>query len=277
MIYQESTRVRRIVGRLDRGEEIVESVSEFCRDHGIEAAEIRGSGRLDRIELVRFDRDIGDYREVFGDDGHFDLLNLNGNVATLGDEIAVRLQAVVSADGPVSPQVVAGQLRSGRALEFEFVLEVFEDLELERRLDDSGRLSLKAVKKKALDEETDRAPAGEALGGQSMNWDEAAEAADSEVEEVESAEPATSETASEESSPDDIYGDFDLDEPILESGDVLDHSKLGRCRVMKVEDDKYAHIRMPRGKIRKLSLDILDLEYKGEEDGRHVFEAQVDK
>ncbi|MFB6374307.1 MAG: PPC domain-containing DNA-binding protein [Bradymonadaceae bacterium] len=167
MIYQESERVRRIVGRLDEGEEIVEAVSTFCRDHNIDAAEIRGVGRLDRIELVRFDPEIGDYREVFSDEGHFDLLNLNGNVATLGDEIAVRLQAVVSANGPVAPQVVAGQLRSGRALEFEFVLEVFDDLELERRLDsETGLLGLQAVKKKQVDEPVD----SETTPGGAESW-----------------------------------------------------------------------------------------------------------
>lgn len=284
MIYQESQRVRRIVGRLDEGEEIIEELSEFCRDHGIDAAEIRGVGRLDRIELVRFDPDLGDYREVFSGEGHFDLLNLNGNVAALGDEIAVRLQAVVSAEGPVAPQVVAGQLRAGRAEECEFVLEVFDDLELERRLDnETGLLSLQAIKKKELEEPSDAETGDESFGGQSMKWEEAADAArqaDSRQTGTDGnggASTSTSAGASEESSPEEIYGDMDLDEPVLEPGDILDHSKLGRCRVMKVEDDKYAHIRMPRGKIRKLSLDILDMEYQGEEGDRNVFKAQVNK
>ncbi len=72
--------------------------------------------------------------------------------------------------------------------------------------------------------------------------------------------------------------DFDEDDrPQMKPGDVLEHPKLGRCRIMKVEEDDYAHIRLPRGKISKLVLDIFEIHYKGVEDGRNVFALRMRK
>lgn len=294
MIYQESQRVRHIVGRLDRGDQLVEELTNFCREHDIAAAEVRGVGRLDTVELVRFEPEADDYVPVFDGEGDFELLQLSGNVATLGDEIVARLQAVVSASGPVAPQVLTGQLRSGRAVEFEFVLEAFDDLELERSLDpETGMLGLQAIKKLEVADESDDAlgetspspseSPGESespsVGGQSMSWDDAAEASRETPSDQKggSAGGTVDDESDEESSPEAIYGDMDFDEPVIDAGDVLDHPKLGKCRVIKVEEDDYVHIRMPRGKIRKLSLDVVDIEFREEENGRNVFEAQVAK
>lgn len=271
MIYQESNRVRRIVGRLERGDDCVDELSEFCKEHDIEAGEVRAVGRLSEVEVVRFDPEANEYRPVFDGEGNFDLLNLTGNVSRLGDEVVVRLQSVLSADGPVGPQVITGQLRSGRVLEFEFVLEVFEDLELERRLDgETGLLTLQSIRRRDVEEAPEPEPEkpAESIGGKSMSWGDAAEAS----KEAKQQESEPSETRDES-----IYEGIDLEEPLLEAGDVLDHPKLGKCTVMKVEDDKYAHIRLPKGKIRKLSLNVVDVRYKGEEEGRNVFEAQVGK
>lgn len=296
MIYQESQRVRHIVGRLDHGDQLVEELTSFCREHDIAAAEIRGVGRLDAIELVRFEPEADDYVPVFDGEGDFDLLQLSGNVATLGDEIVARLQAVISADGPLSPQVLTGQLRSARAVEFEFVLDAFDDLELERRLDpETGMLGLQAIKKLEVADESDdqlgeasqsqSEPAESAeesesssIGGQSMSWDDAAEASrETPSDQKGAAASGATDDENDESSPEAIYGDMDFDEPVIDAGDVLDHPKLGECRVIKVEEGDYIHIRMPRGKIRKLSLDVVDIEFREEENGRSVFEAQVAK
>lgn len=367
MIFQESKQVRTIVGRLEEGEECIEQLTEFCREHDIEAAEVRGIGRLDHVDVVRFDpqadqEDGGQWVPVFEGEGNFDVLNLSGNVSMLGDEVVVRLEAVLAAEGPVGPQVVTGKLRSGRAVEFEFVLEAFRDLRMERRLDPkTGLLTLSEIQKtretpqlQAASEPRQpaepaqpahpdqavggSAPAGQQAGSQSggqsgsqsgsqaappeakakrgsgsagstgpsgpssqssqsSRTDQTSQAGDSQQDDEitgkamtwgdvarESGDEGGSQRAGgdgesgslgDESSVKDIYGDLGLDDPVLEAGDILEHPKLGRCRVMKVEDDRYAHIRLPRGKIRKLSLDVVGVEFKGEENGRHVFRAQV--
>lgn len=285
MIFQETTQVRRIVGRLERGDECIEQLTEFCEEHDVRAASVRAVGRLSEIELVRFDSDAGDYEKIYEGEGVFDLLQLTGNVSTMGDEVVVRLQALLSTEGPVAPQLLAGQLRSATAVEFEFVAEIYDDLELERQLDaESGLLELQSIRRResAGEEEPGEQPAME---GQSMSWDDAAEStdddsgappADSEpaAQEPDREEPEEEEEADDEETSDPYEG-LDLEEPALDSGDIVDHPKLGRCRVIKIEDGKYAHIRLPQGKIRKLSLNVVEISYSGEEDGHNVFEAQV--
>jgi hypothetical protein len=105
-----------------------------------------------------------------------------------------------------------------------------------------------------------------------MSWDDAAEES-AQAGETGSASSALDDADDEED--DHPYADIDLDAPMLEAGDILKHPKLGDCRVMKVEEDEYAHIRLPRGKIRKLSLEVVDPKFVEEDDGRNVFEAQI--
>lgn len=102
-----------------------------------------------------------------------------------------------------------------------------------------------------------------------MSWDQAISAS------AEAAKPASQKA--EEPSAEEIYSNFDDDFPEINPGDYLDHPKLGRCRVMKIEDDEYAHIRLPSGKISKLMLDLFDISYHGQEANRSVFKLRMRK
>lgn len=309
MIYQESSRVRRVVGRLDAGDDCVDQITEFCREHGITAGEVRAIGQLDHVELVRFREGEG-YATTFEGDGEFDVLQMSGNVAVLGDEPVVRLESVLAVEGPAGPQVLTGQLRSGRVVEMEFVLEVFDDLEMTRKMNpESGRLDLHAIKQIGGEPKKQEAPpaaeaggAGEqasestasssatsgsseasdessadeeSMTGQSMSWDDAADESEQVAKQDAGSRVSTEDESTEDESDDDPFGDVDLDAPMLAAGDILKHPQLGDCRVMKVEEDDYAHIRLPRGKIRKLSLEVVNPKFVEEDDDRNIFEAQI--
>lgn len=103
-----------------------------------------------------------------------------------------------------------------------------------------------------------------------MSWNDAI------AEAQEAAKPASQRgAAADEPSAEEIYSNFDDDFPEINPGDHLDHPKLGRCRVMKIEDDEYAHIRLPSGKISKLMLDLFDISYAGQESNRSVFKLRM--
>lgn len=284
MKFQEATRTRRLVGEVEEDEDVVEAISRLCRDNEVQAGHLRAVGTLSSIELVRFDEESGEYDTVYAGQGAFEVVSLTGNVSRLGEEVALRLEALVSVVGPAGPQFLSGQLRGGRAVSCEFVLEVFEDLAIERRLDaDSGRLSIRAIHRTedkrapAATESPAESPADEAaepVAGKGMSWEDAAEEAEEAADKAEA--PAQRDGGRQkEQSAEDIYGDLDFDEPLMESGDILDHPKLGRCRVMKVEEGEFVHVRLPRGRIRKLSLEIVDVEFDREENGRRVYKARV--
>ncbi|QDG51979.1 DNA-binding protein [Persicimonas caeni] len=317
MIFQETTRTRRLLGRIEPGEDLVETLTDLCREHDVHAGQIQAIGALSQAEIARFDAEKGDYTTVFAGEGNFDLISLSGNVSRLGDQVVLRLESLMSVMGPAGPQVLSGQLRAGKAASVEFVLEIFEDLAMERRLDpDSGRLDVRSIRrtqeakpapktpeapaepaaptpakpareekpvakpaeKPAREEKPAEKPAAKEpepqkpIAGKGMSWKDAA---------GESSEVASGKTPSRRSKPaettsaEDIYGDIDFEEPLLEPGDILEHPKLGSCRVIKVEEGDFAHVRLPRGRIRKLSLEIVDVEFDREENGRRVFKAKI--
>ncbi len=280
------------MGRIEDGEELVEVISNLCEEHDVRAGRIEAIGALSEVEIARFDPEQGDYQTAFAGEGTFDLISLSGNVSRLGDAVVLRLEGLMSVMGPAGAQFVSGQLRSGRAISCEFVLEVFEDLAIERRLDaDTGRLNIRTIRRteakpepavekpaaprspepvpeRAAPAEPQRTP----IAGKGMSWKDAVEESNAPGE---AAAPSASRATGEKPSAEDIYASVDMEEPLMEAGDILEHPKLGRCRVMKVEDGEFAHVRLPRGRIRKLSLDIVDVEFDREEDGRRVFKAII--
>lgn len=284
----------RLVGKLDAGEDLVEVLTRICEEHGVTAGDIRAVGHFETIKLVHFNAKKQSYETLVDGDGSFDLVSLDGNVSRLGDEIALRLAAVFNVTGPVGPQMVGGQLLKARALSGEFVIDSFVDLNMERRLEpESGRLVLDNISRRAgapkepqrelattpVGEATSASPAAASEGAESLSWDEAiAEVGDRETnrknrrQKKGSARRTKGESKKKSSDP---YEDLDLDEPLVSAGDLIDHPKLGRCRVLDVEDDQYIRIRLPRGRIRKLALEVLEIEYQGKEDGKALFDARV--
>ena len=280
MKFRVSERSERLVGKLDAGEDLVEVLTQLCEDHSVRAGEVRAVGHFDSVELVHFDGRTQSYETVVDGEGSFDLVGLNGNVSSLGGQAALQLTAVFSAAGPVGQQMVGGLLRRARAVSGEFVVESFLDLEMERRLDSaSGRLVLDRIERKSgLPESGERREPEDSDSGdaqRSMSWDQAI----AEVDETEQARKKRRDpgrpTQEKRAKKADPYDGLDLDEPLISTGDLLDHPKLGRCRVLDIEDDQYVRIRLPRGRIRKLALEVLDIEYQGKEDGKPLFLARV--
>ena len=54
MIVAESRRTRRLVGRLDKGVDVLEGLAEVCRLHRVRSAEVRAQGAFDEA-LTEFD------------------------------------------------------------------------------------------------------------------------------------------------------------------------------------------------------------------------------
>ncbi len=73
----------------------------------------------------------------------------------------------------------------------------------------------------------------------------------------------------------DQLDEADDDRALVEPGDILDHPTLGRCRVMRIEDEDFAHIRLERGGIRKLALEICEITHVEEKGGRNVFKVKI--
>lgn len=325
MIFEHSHISHRLIGSLEEGEELVEVLTALCKKNNVYAAEIRAVGSFQNVELVRFDRQSKQYAEVLNGNGDFELISLQGNVSMMGSELVLRLDGLLSVNGLLGQQIVAGQIRSARVNDCEFVVDVFTDVRVSRRLDaQRGLLVMDSISRietqpaapaatavaaaavatattermEALRAPFEK-PASQAYSSpQSQNTQPAAPVAPAPVV-TPAAAPASSMSWSDAiaksdeakssarqaprigdrrtAAPSSYNFDDEEDEPTMSPGDILDHPKLRRCLVMKVEDDDYAHIRLPSGKIRKLALAVCEIVYKGEEDGRKIFSVRIGK
>lgn len=292
MIHQTSYRARRIVGQLSPGEDIVGALTQLCQEESIEAGELHVMGALRSAELARFDPERKDYHVAHTCEAA-EIVRLDGTVATIGGQVVLRLSALLTAAGPFGDQFIAGQVRDATAEACEFILEAFEDMRMVRGKDaKTGRTILSAIDhvRIATPAPAAASPAAPAAASDAqapesepakMSWGEAIRASEEVSSRPTPSKPQTSIFDEPEEDPEEIYAnvsDGPIEEmPEMKPGDVLDHPKLGRCRIMKVEDEEYAHIRLPRGKISKLVLEIFEIEYKGTDHGRNVFSLRMRK
>lgn len=308
MIAEESVNQRKLIGSLDEGKEVVEELTRICELQKVESAEISLIGRIRDPDVAYL---IGkEYVSAQLASGVYDLVRINGNVARMGDNVVLRIESLLAAPGPMGQQMVFGQLRSAEIVECEFSLTIHEDLVSTRRFDaETGMLRLASIERKGeskppkrdrgapveriaepkLTAEPDEAdepdkPAkaeappekkakpvsAESVDEESMTWDQAAEAA-------KDVKPASKRRSKKSDGPnfDEYLSEDEDDLALMSPGDILDHPKLGQCRVIKVEDEEYAHIRLKRGQIRKLALEVCEIHFEGEEDGRNLFSVRI--
>ena len=71
--------------RLEKGEEIIETLTKFCEQHKITGAYLQGIGGVSEAELGYFDVENTKYKtKTFKQDNKiFELLNLQGNITIL--------------------------------------------------------------------------------------------------------------------------------------------------------------------------------------------------
>lgn len=124
--------------RLDRGEEIVESLKSFCVNENIKLGWIRGMGAVGEATIGLFETAIKQYHsiELRGD---YEITSLTGSITTLEGEVYLHLHINL---GDADYNVHGGHLNSAViSATGEFLIERIEG-ELERSFDDEVGLNL---------------------------------------------------------------------------------------------------------------------------------------
>jgi hypothetical protein len=133
-----SQRSRRFVGRLDRGQELVDAIRALCKERDVRSGEIRASGLLTAVEIAPYDRESRGYAAPRRLRAFFELLHLHGTIALREGEITVQLHATLSRDNQDRGggiDILGGTLLQAEVLTCEFVLEAFDDVLLSREFD----------------------------------------------------------------------------------------------------------------------------------------------
>jgi predicted DNA-binding protein with PD1-like motif len=268
MIVAESRRSRRLVGRLDKGADVIEGLAEVCRVHHVRAGEVRALGSLEQVVVSEYDQRARAYRPQRRFDAQFDLLALHANLSEKDGKLYVHARVTLSRERDNGIELIGGQLVSARAFQLEFVIDAFDDLILRRAPDAATGLSLwrEAITIPPAEGESPvEAPDKQAPppfeAPARTEWKDVMKAS----ERHQPAEPEVEPTPEAQPQSDARIG----------PGDYIDHPKFGRCQVERIEGDyEFVSARLKNQRLIRLSLDVLTLILVGREGEHQLFRAQ---
>jgi predicted DNA-binding protein with PD1-like motif len=261
VIVLESRQTRRLVGRLDRGQDLHTSILELCREHDVKTAALRALGSFETVELAEYDQAARKWKPSRKLEGGMELLALEGNVSDKGGELALHAHVTVMRDRDSGIEILGGHLVAARIFALELVLDVMDDVILHRAPDpETGLVLWKTVETVERAEQAERVESPEppkprpapVAPATATTWAKVAEASEQK------------EAAHVEEEGDELH-----------PGDLLNHPTFGRCEVARVEDE-FVHVRVKSGRLLRLSLDVIKLFPVGKEDGKRVFRVRVD-
>lgn len=128
----------RIIIRIDRGEEIINSIKRVCTENNVKAGMISGIGATDRAEIGIFDPQNKIYKTEIVTGNH-EITSLLGNVSTMNGEPYLHLHINLS-NGEF--KVIGGHLNSAFVSgTLEAIIEVLDE-EINRERDEEIGLNL---------------------------------------------------------------------------------------------------------------------------------------
>ena len=131
-------RNNQVFGRIEKGEEIVTSLKEFCKLHQIKGGFISGIGAAENVQIAYYDIAKKEYlHKVLK--GDFEIVSLSGSISVFNNEPHVHLHIAL---GDENFNIKGGHLDHGIvSLTCEFMISVF-DAEIQRAADAETGLNL---------------------------------------------------------------------------------------------------------------------------------------
>ena len=114
------------VVRLNKGENVIESLKKLCREEDIKLAEITGLGASNKVEIGVFNTNTKEYKtKVF--DGMFEITSLVGNVTRKDGEVYLHIhinlvESKISATSEIIVRKIDGEV--GRKISEEIGLNL---------------------------------------------------------------------------------------------------------------------------------------------------------
>jgi predicted DNA-binding protein with PD1-like motif len=270
MIVLTSGKSRRLVVRLERGEDLVRAIETLAQREGVRAGWVRGVGSLSWVELDRHDQTRRGPEPPQRFDIPCDILTLEGSLAMTGDAIRATLFATLARRTDNGVDVLGGRVRAGLVFHAELVIEAFDDLVLSRQHDDRTGLTLWVGTEEERDVEADRTidDEPETQLAPKVSW--------ADVAAVSAAPPAppSKRTPPDRSSAHDrrrrAEEEF-LSAPLPGRGDFIDHMQFGVCKVDREDEEGGLVVRLPSGVRKTIRLDFMDVGAPRHENERRIF------
>lgn len=273
-IVVESHKVRRILGQLGPGEDLLGGLLGVCRKYRVRAGSLKITGVLQDLALANYDgagKGMGVPRTFRG---AVMLISGEGVIAEHKGKNDVALKVVISRQRDNGVEVLGGQCTGARVVSCEFVIDALEDVLLRREIDRGAGMPIisEAISAADLDGAPEEAP---------TDQDMLATAKTLKVNDRPAGTQRGMEalpTPVQPPEPDPVSPEPDMEEEpyrIIKPGDVLEHQQFGRCEVQKCSaDEDFITVRLRNGRLVRLSLEVLDLRFERDEGGgRQLFNA----
>jgi len=249
MIFAQLHGSRTFIGCVDFKSELVASIKALCAEKGIECGYVTGYGYLENPALYLYSRSEKKYLAAQPNEGLFLSSSVSGAVS-LGDDgkLDVQLFCQASASDKGRVKTIAGQIASATVRQFEFVIVAVDNLLLKRaREPHTGlQLWLQALPTGLTGSPP---PAGMEKG---TFQDELIRQREEEVE-------------------------LGEEEPVLKSGDWLDHPRLGPCYVISYDGAERIKVKLQSGRIAELLMSMFRLSLAGVREGGHIYAVEMRK
>ena len=126
--------------KLERGEELIATLTDFCTRRGMHAGVFQGIGAVERVKIGYYDLEKREY--FFRDEaGVFEVASMQGNVALVNDVPFIHAHAVLSRCDESLECIGAHIKEAYVAVTLEVYMTPLE-ISLSRKMDDSVGLKL---------------------------------------------------------------------------------------------------------------------------------------
>lgn len=142
MITVASHECRTILGRLDKGADLIDGLLEVCRQRQVRTGTVVALGALQAVEVAHYDTAHKRYRPGRKLEGPLEILSAVGNVSEREGELALHLHITLSREGDNGIEVLGGHVISGEVFACEFSLTALDDVMLRRGQDRATGLPL---------------------------------------------------------------------------------------------------------------------------------------
>lgn len=142
MLTVASQRHRIIVGRLERGDEVLAGLRQVCSARQVRCGILSAIGALERAVLTHYDPATRRYRPARALGGPLEVLSLQGNLSESEGALFLHAHVVLSREGDNGIEVVGGHLLEGEVFALEFTIVAMDDVLLRRAEDDETGLRL---------------------------------------------------------------------------------------------------------------------------------------
>ena len=127
-----------VLGRIEKGEEIVTAFKEFCKLHNIKSGFINGLGAVEDVQIAYYNVEEKKYhhKKLKGD---FEIVSLSGTISVFNEEPHIHLHIAL---GDEDFRITGGHLDHGIvSLTCEFIITGFDE-EIIRKPDPETGLNL---------------------------------------------------------------------------------------------------------------------------------------